>query len=180
MLNNNFVEGGGVYVSSKDEMVWTVLGSCVSIIFYHPPSKTGGICHAQLPEPRNREEKCSDTCANPCYRLNPKNELVYVSCAFRYLLKEFARRNIKSRELSVILVGGASIFETLSDKRFAVGRQNVDLALKLIRRHKLNLREEDTGGAVSRTVKFFPREGRVEIKRLPVGAGKQIFESPEG
>ena len=55
-----FLQPGEVVISTAPQNVWTVLGSCISIVLYSRRLKVSAICHAKLPEQKkNTEKHCS-------------------------------------------------------------------------------------------------------------------------
>ncbi|MCK6396767.1 MAG: chemotaxis protein CheD, partial [Zoogloea sp.] len=44
-----FLQPGEVYFGDRGTRIRTVLGSCVSITFWHPRLLLGGMCHIMLP-----------------------------------------------------------------------------------------------------------------------------------
>ncbi len=109
-----YLRPGEYYLAEKPTEVWTVLGSCLAIIFYNPRLQIGAIAHAQLAEQcidnGNCSQQCSDFCPGPCYQqildLNPYK---YVSCSIRLMLEAFVQRGIFAHEIDIKLFGGASV-----------------------------------------------------------------------
>jgi chemotaxis protein CheD len=48
-----FLRPGDCYFGGQNTSIRTVLGSCVSMTFWHPQLRVGGMCHYMLPK-RNR------------------------------------------------------------------------------------------------------------------------------
>jgi chemotaxis protein CheD len=155
---------GELYIAKEPTTVWTVLGSYVAIIFYSAKLKVGGIAHAQLPEERLKEQRCSDFCPHPCYALAPdESRFKYVACSFRYLHEYFMGLGIAKHDITVKLFGGANMFP-MHQRRKSVGEENVEVARKMIDRHGLRLVSEHTGGTMGRTLHFYSGSGKVWLK----------------
>lgn len=158
--SKKFVSGGEVIITSSNDIVWTVLGSCVTVIIYSKKRKIGAVCHAQLPEKHN-QDKCSDGCSNPCFtNVNNTNEFKYVTCSIRYMIKKLKEFNIKKSEVVVYLYGGASMFGFNSSKK-PVGTLNVEMAEKMIKKYKLNINKKEVLGNRSRKIIFYNETGEV-------------------
>ncbi|MDF1719895.1 MAG: chemoreceptor glutamine deamidase CheD [Minwuia sp.] len=149
---------GEHYVTGNpDEMIVTVLGSCISACIRDPETGIGGMNHFMLPT--------SDT-----------GQWGDVSAAMRYgnyamevLINDLMRRGAIKQSLEIKIFGGGH-----------VGVMNSDVGAKNIRFIKSYLSEEgfrpvavDVGGAHPRRIHYFPATG--VVKRLAL---KQI-ESTE-
>ena len=157
---------GMVEITTGTGKIWTVLGSCVAIVFFNPRTKTGAICHAQLPERNPHSNKCSDSCTNPCFDDQPEdNEYKYVSCCFNYMLKTFNGKGIRNNEILCGIYGGSSIFGHYSENG-TIGSNNTDIARKLIKKHKIKLFNDQTEGNQGRKIIFDAQTGEVEVRLL--------------
>ena len=155
---------GEVHISKEPEMVWTILGSCVAVVFHNKRLKTGGICHARLPEENSRGPKCSDACPIKCLKEVPdSNQFIYVTCSIRYLLKRFLQLGIKQNEIDVKIFGGAAVLP-YSEKLKPIGEQNIEAALRMIEELSLNLVSQNTGGKRGRTLYFNTETGIVFVR----------------
>ncbi|NJO90630.1 MAG: hypothetical protein HC831_17975 [Chloroflexia bacterium] len=84
--NYNVKIGELKIIRKADEVVWTILGSCISVVF-HVRSDLALICHAQYPAPRLYRDKCSDSCPRPCFtELNEAEKFKYVTCSLEYMI----------------------------------------------------------------------------------------------
>ena len=155
-------------MADKPTEVWTLLGSCLAIIFYNPRLRLGAIAHAQLPEKGMYEgpgsPKCSDYCPNPCYYETPdSNPYKYVSCSIRAMIDVFEQRGSLSHEIDVKLFGGASILPLMHPVK-SIGQQNIEIAYKLIERRQLRLVSQQVGGTSGRTLYLYSDTGEVLVK----------------
>lgn len=155
-------------MADRPTEVWTILGSCLAIIFYNPRRQLGAIAHAQLAEKclyeGNCSQKCSDYCPGPCYHetLN-SNPYKYVSCSIRSMRELFVQQGILAYEIDVQLFGGASILP-LTHPVKSVGQQNIEVAHKMLERYHLRVTEEDVGGNSGRTLYFYSDTGKAFLK----------------
>lgn len=163
-----YLRPGEYYLAEKPTEVWTVLGSCLAIIFYNPRLQIGAIAHAQLAEQcidnGNCSQQCSDFCPGPCYQqildLNPYK---YVSCSIRLMLEAFVQRGIFAHEIDIKLFGGASILP-LAHPVKSVGQLNIETAYKMLARYHLRLTEKHVGGTSGTTLYFYSDTGQVYWK----------------
>lgn len=163
-----YLKPGEFCLAEKPTEVWTILGSCLAIIFYNPRLQLGAIAHAQLAEKclyeGNCTQKCSDYCPGPCYHqtLN-SNPYKYVSCSIRSMLELFTQYGVLTHEINVQLFGGASILP-LAHPVKSVGHQNIEVALKVLEQCHLRVTNKDVGGISGRTLYFYSDTGKVFLK----------------
>lgn len=137
-------------------VISTVLGSCVSVSFYHRKSAYAGIFHAILPtlnEVRSEFGACR-----------------FVDYSIDSMVQKFRRLDIKFRELEVKLFGGAFTSERNSREEVArivdVGAKNVAVARQVLRKHGLRVMNESVQGDRGRKLYFCTNTGVVWVKYL--------------
>ena len=159
---------GELVVTIGIDKIWTTLGSCISIVFYHRESGLCGMCHAQMPEKKDYDTVCSDSCPDPCFNdSHNENEFKYVSCSIRYMINAFQTSGISLDEIEVYLVGG-SRQKKYDDNTFNIGRENIDVARKMLKSKHLLIKKQDVGGNIGRTIEFYPKEGNLNISYVNI------------
>lgn len=143
-----FLGPGECFFGAAGVRIRTVLGSCVSIIMWHPQRRIGGMCHFVLP---GRQ-------AQKGARLDGR----YAEDALLWLLTEVGRAGSKPAEYLVRLVGGGRMFEGGTD----IGQRNIESARRLLREHNLPLQGEDIAGTGHREVIFDIASGKVWLKHV--------------
>ena len=58
---------GEAFIAEKPNIVWTLLGSCLAIIFHNKPCQFGAIAHAQLAQDSRMDHQCHAHCPHPCF-----------------------------------------------------------------------------------------------------------------
>jgi len=163
MTKEQFLNIGEVIVAKSPKTVWTVLGSCVSVVLYSKEYKTGAICHAQLPEKLNIIERCTDYCPKPCYNeYDEDNALRFVSCAISFMLDKLNKTGIPFTSLNAGIYGGSNRFQFMIDNK-TIGERNVEIARKLLKGKGIRITKEDVGGSQSRKIIFNLETGKVEV-----------------
>ncbi len=137
---------GEFYVTRKEEMITTVLGSCVSACIYDPERRWGGMNHFMLPG----TEK--DDSASARYGL----------FAMESLINEILKLGSRRENLRAKLFGGGQIIAQMTD----VGLKNIRFAKKFLFSEGIVLENSDLGLVYPRKVNFFPATGKVMVKRL--------------
>ena len=112
-----FLRPGEWYFGQGDQTIRTILGSCVSFVFWHPGRRLGGMTHALLPK-RQRP--------TPGAPLDGH----FVDESLELLLRAVARHGGDLPGYQVHLYGGGNMFPHLLRGRVKnIGDVNVDTAL---------------------------------------------------
>ncbi|MBF0147422.1 MAG: chemotaxis protein CheD [Magnetococcales bacterium] len=155
------LDPGEMYLGVKPVEVHTVLGSCVSVVLFHPQRRMGAMCHGKLP---------SRKCDHPACGLKICRAMGdFVSCSLRFMLSWFDLMGVSRKELEVKLFGGAMMFMLDNQPRersIAVGKRNVETAMDLIRGERLHLVASDVGGPWGRRIVFHAGTGEVKLQRI--------------
>lgn len=152
-----YLHPGEVFFSKKPYIVSTVLGSCLSITMFCSRTKFGGISHCQLPSFKEAIDDCDD-CSEP-YK--------YVNCTIIKMLEKFEQLNIKNSEIEVKIFGGAEVLcsPNCSGKK-SIGRQNIIIAEKMMKKNNLKIVTSDLGGKQGRKILFVSNNGEVFLHRM--------------
>jgi chemotaxis protein CheD len=142
---------GEVYATQRDMLIVTVLGSCVSACLRDPLSRVGGMNHFMLPyhEGARRDGPLSESARYGAYAME-----VLVN----HLLSLGARRE----RIQAKVFGAGRIVPGMTD----VGARNADFAVEYLQRENIPILARDLGRDEASKVYFFPRSGRVLLKRL--------------
>lgn len=146
---------GEYYVTNQDEMITTVLGSCVSACIRDVVTGVGGMNHFMLPQTTKS-------------RLNNRDENVvgnatrYGNFAMEHLINIILTNGGRRKNLEVKLFGGGKILATLGD----VGATNIKFVLEYVDAEALKLVSQDLGDTYPRKVNFFPATGKVRMKKI--------------
>ena len=108
-----FLQPGDVYFGDRGTRLRTVLGSCVSITFWHPRLLLGGMCHYMLPE---RAGAADD-----------RRDGRYADEALDLLIEEMLAAGTQPRDYEAKIFGGGRMFS------FAAGRGALDIGNRNIR-----------------------------------------------
>lgn len=145
---------GDYYITEHEEMLHTVLGSCVSACLFDGVRGIGGMNHFLLPID-SVEEKTAQS-----YMFNATE---YGQEAMRALIDDLLANGASAENLKVKLFGGGHIIDIDS---IDVGRKNIEFAQSFVSEMNLPVVASDLGGCYPRKVLFFPKTGRVRVKPL--------------
>ncbi|MET4570913.1 chemoreceptor glutamine deamidase CheD [Rhodanobacter soli] len=144
---------GEFYVSTQNELVTTVLGSCVSACIHDARRGIGGMNHFMLPEPRGERDSWTATASRAAR---------YGSDAMEQLINAILVAGGQRADLQVKIFGGGRVLAQLTD----IGQRNIDFVQHYIATEKLNLCASDLGDVYPRQVQFFPNSGRARVRLL--------------
>lgn len=146
---------GEYYVTLENELITTVLGSCISACVRDKELGIGGMNHFMLPETTAEKMKQgSDALIGNATR--------YGNYAMEHLINTILSNGGKRKNLEVKVFGGGKIIPTLSD----VGEKNVQFVLDYIDQEGLTLVSKDLGDIYPRKVIYFPKTGKVGMKKI--------------
>lgn len=141
---------GEYYVSNKDEIISTVLGSCISVCIRDPGVGVGGMNHFMLPGGADG----GDAMVGASAKLG-----VF---AMEYLINSILKQGGVKANFEVKLFGGANVLATGTD----IGDNNVSFIRKYASMEGLKVVSEDLGGIHPRKLNYFPVTGKVMMKHL--------------
>jgi chemotaxis protein CheD len=153
-----FLSLGELIVAEKPTHVWTILGSCVSVILYNPRKKISALCHAQLSE--GKFFGCID---NKNIVKAVDGDFRFVACSINYMLEKFYALGIQKNEIQASLYGGANVIAEFSHK---IGSDNSAAAKSVLQKNGIKIIKEDVGGTQSRTIRHFSDTGITHVRVL--------------
>jgi chemotaxis protein CheD len=146
---------GDYYVTREDEVLDTVLGSCVSACIRNPKTGIGGMNHFMLPHPRNGES--GDTWGGVA-----SSATRYGSASMEQLINRILGAGGSRTDLEVKIFGGARVLAAITD----VGHHNVQFVRQFLKQEGLRVVSEDVGNVTPRHIQYFPISGKVRVKHL--------------
>ena len=147
---------GEYYVSSKGEMISTVLGSCISACIRDPIASIGGMNHFMLPI--DRRAKCRDNSYDPGVVTR------YGDFAMEMLINSILRAGGKRKNLEVKIFGGGKVISNMTS--LDVGNKNIDFVRKYLEFEGINITSENVGDIYPRKVNYYTDTGKVLMKKI--------------
>lgn len=145
---------GDFYVTREDEVLDTVLGSCVSACIRNPRTGIGGMNHFMLPHPRGEGSDSWSSLASSATR--------YGSASMEQLINKILSAGGTRADLEVKIFGGAKVLAAVTD----VGDHNVKFVRDFLKQEGLKVVSEDVGNVTPRHIQYFPVSGKVRVKHL--------------
>lgn len=146
---------GEFYVTRQpDEILVTVLGSCVSACIRDPVIGVGGMNHFMLAKGRSGGWG------------NDPQSTRFGNFAMEKLINELTKAGCSRERMEIKVFGGGNVI----DASTAVGSDNAEFVLRYLEAEGLRCSAEDLGGSHPRRIHYYPATGRV-VRRL-LGTGE--------
>lgn len=143
---------GEYFVTNKDMMLVTVLGSCVAACIRDHRSGIGGMNHFMLPDAGGDSN-------------NPLNASArYGTYAMEILINQLLKLGAQRSNLEAKVFGGGNVIESMTVTN--IGQRNADFVLNFLKMEKIKVVAQDLVDIFPRKVYFFPKSSRVMVKKL--------------
>jgi chemotaxis protein CheD len=147
---------GDTYVTSDpEEVLTTILGSCIAACIRDPVTGIGGMNHFLLPDGNSGDREAR------CYGIN----------AMELLINDILKHGGDRRRLEAKLFGGANVVSALTD----VGSRNYAFARQFLNDEGIPIVGGDVGGDLARRIQFMPASGRAR-QAVVKGAEPKLVE----
>lgn len=156
---------GEFYVSTGNEMINTVLGSCISVCIHERALKIGGMNHFMLP---HQSDHATELWGGDL----DSSATRYGNWAMEYLINEILKLGGLKENFEVKIFGGGQVLANLTD----IGQGNILFAYDFLRKEGLNPVASDVGDIYPRKVLYFPKTGKVRIKRMSTSKNERILQ----
>jgi chemotaxis protein CheD len=154
---------GEYYVTGRDMLLVTVLGSCVSACMRDSKTGIGGMNHFMLPE------------GDPH---NPLSESArYGGYAMEVLLNQLIKMGASRSRLEAKVFGGGAVMRGFTLHN--VGERNSDFVLEYLEAERIRVVAQDLRDIYPRKVYYFPNSGRVLVKKLKQVHNNTIVQREE-
>lgn len=143
---------GEYYFTDREMLIVTVLGSCVAACIRDRVSGIGGMNHFMLPD--SGSDAGSPVSAS----------MRYGAYAMEVLINQLIKAGAQRENLEAKVFGGGNVlrgFTTIN-----VGERNAQFVRDYLRAENVRIMAEDLNDIHPRKVYFFPRTGRVLVKKL--------------
>ncbi len=145
---------GEYYVTKHNEIITTVLGSCVSACVHDTAAGIGGMNHFMLPISEGSGWGGADDLVGSATR--------YGNYAMEHMINQILKNGGDRNNLEIKIFGGGKIISSLTD----IGEQNVQFIRQYIETEGLRLVSENVGDLFPRKIIYYPVTGKVLVKKL--------------
>ncbi len=142
---------GEYYVTARDMMLVTTLGSCVSACIRDSSNGIGGMNHFMLPEGGDPHNPLSSSAR-------------YGGYAMEMLLNQLIKLGANRNRMEAKVFGGGAVLRGFTTVN--VGELNSEFVMEYLKRERIRVVAQDLRDQYPRKVYFFPATGRVMVKKL--------------
>ena len=146
------IHAGEYYISNKDELIQTLLGSCIAVCLYDPVNKIAGMNHFMLPGKITKSDIFKDMSAR------------YGISAINQLLEGMIKKGSDIRKIKAKLFGGGCVLK-YKRRGKSIPNDNIRLAKVMLEVEDIPIVENDTGGSYTRKIILDVKSGNVYCKK---------------
>lgn len=151
------LQGDHYVTSRKDEVLTTVLGSCISACIRDPLLGCGGMNHFLLPDGGGADDSVSV-------------RMRYGAYAMERLINDILARGGRRERLEIKVFGGGNVVAGLG----GVGHRNADFVEAYLEAERLAIAASHLRGTLPRRIQYVPRSGRVRLRELSTDTARDI------
>lgn len=142
---------GEYYFTRKDMLIVTVLGSCVSACIRDRVTGIGGMNHFMLPDGGDADSPVSAS-------------MRYGTYAMEVLINDLLKSGARRENLEAKVFGGGNVLRGFT--AINVGERNAQFVRHYLHAENIRVVAEDLNDVHPRKVYYFPRTGKVLVKKL--------------
>jgi chemotaxis protein CheD len=154
---------GEYYVTRHNEVINTVLGSCVSACIRDARLGYGGMNHFMLPLDGSLGQSVWGSAASAATR--------YGNVAMERLINDILKMGGRRENLEIKLVGGGRV---LADLTTDIGARNIAFVRDYVAAEGFKVLGEDLGDVFPRRVVYFPQTGKIRVRKLTAGRDESL------
>lgn len=150
---------GEYYITGKDELVGTLLGSCVSVCLHDAENKIGGMNHFMLPGKISKTDVFTDDNAR------------YGIAAINRIVSEILSRGAVRKNLTAKIFGGGNVikFLNMTGKKSLIPSDNIRVAKLFMEIEDIPIISLDVGEDYTRKIIFDVNSGKVYLRKFKGG-----------
>ena len=142
---------GQYFVTDRDIVLATVLGSCVAACIRDPAAGVGGMNHFLLPQTLGDVSPASRSAR-------------YGTYAMEVLVNRLIRHGARKQSMEAKVFGGGSVLRDVRSS--GVGESNARFIVEYLSKEGIPVAAQDLLDECARKIYFFPATGRVLVKKL--------------
>ncbi|PQO44666.1 chemotaxis protein CheD [Blastopirellula marina] len=135
---------GQIQIAKNDEVLSSILGSCIGVAIFDSSRRIAALAHVVLPNSGGR----------------PGSPGRFADTAIPAMLQELRSKGANPQQLRAKIAGGARMF---GNSQINIGERNADEVRRQLKEKNIPLIGEDVGGMKGRKVLFTPQTSKMEI-----------------
>jgi len=156
------IQPGEYYVTDKDEVIATVLGSCISVCLRDEKHRIGGMNHFMLPGDFRMEDVFNSQSAR------------YGMYAMELILGDIIKLGGDREHLTAKVFGGGHVLNSVPHTKNTVPQANLEFVKAFLSMEGIKVVSADVGGTYGRKVLYLPYLGKAFVKPLVSGADRVV------
>jgi chemotaxis protein CheD len=152
---------GEYYVTRRNMVLVTVLGSCVAACVRDKNNGIGGMNHFMLPKSMHDSGGWLSASAR------------YGAYAMEVMINQILKQGAKRENLEAKLFGGGAVIKNMNAMN--VGEDNAKFAIDYLQKEGIPVVAQDLLGVLPRKIYYFPNSGKVMVKKLRDTANDTII-----
>jgi chemotaxis protein CheD len=158
------IQPGEYYVTKEDEVIATVLGSCISVCIKDEKHGIAGMNHFMLPGDFRVDDVFNSQSAR------------YGMYAMEMIMGDVIKMGGDRSNLTAKVFGAGHVLNTVALNKNSVPSSNIQFIKAFLSMEGINILKSDVGGYHGRKVLFVPYLNKVFIKRLVPEADSVLAE----
>ncbi len=147
------ISPGEYYFTKDDMLIVTVLGSCVAACIRDNVTGIGGMNHFMLPDGGGADKD------------SPVSESMrYGTYAMEVLINQLLKNGARRENLEAKIFGGGNVLRSFTTTN--VGDRNATFVKRFLKEERIKVTGEDLLDIYPRKVYYFPKTGKVLVKKL--------------
>jgi chemotaxis protein CheD len=156
------IQPGEYYVTDKDEVIATVLGSCISVCIKDEKNHIAGMNHFMLPGDFAVEEVLFSQSGR------------YGMYAMELIMGDLIKLGGNRENLSAKVFGGGHVLSSVHDSAQSIPVSNIRFVKAFLAMEGIKVISSDVGGNHGRKVLYLPRTGQVFVKKIKPQESDQV------
>ena len=137
-METKFLLPGEYFISKRPIILDTLVGSCVCVCMYNVKDGVAAMNHFLQSEPNGQED----------FDIGH-----YGSSSTEYIIKKLFARDPAARHYKAEIFGGGAVIKNM-DTKSNIGKENIDIAHKVLAGYRVRIVHEEVGGLRGRRVRF--------------------------
>lgn len=146
------IQPGEYYVTRRDMLLVTTLGSCVAACIRDKTSGIGGMNHFMLPENSHDQSGWGASSTR------------YGTYAMEMLINQLLKLGARRENMEAKLFGGGAVLKNMGT--INIGERNAKFGLEYLKTEGIPVVAKDLFDIYPRKVYYFPHTGKVMVKKL--------------
>jgi chemotaxis protein CheD len=145
---------GEFHATGQERVIYTLLGSCITVVLYDSAKKVGGMNHFMLPDTIDKER----------FYLSKSGK--YGMYAMELLINELIKLGGIKKNFQAKVFGGGSVLGSGVGHVSQVPENNIRFAFAFLEQENIPVIASNVGGKEARKVYFFTKESRILLKKI--------------